>query len=100
MVASYPDLVAVYVSGGGQDGFIRALREINGRPRPVAVCNELTATIHAALIDGTIDLALATPIKSLSQRLVDSMARACASAERPQLPPYFAPPDIFISENI
>lgn len=100
MVASYPDLVAVYVSGGGQDGFIRALREITGRPRPVAVCNELTSTTQAALIDGTIDLVLATPIQNLSQRLVDSMARACASSDRPQLPPYLAPPDIFISENI
>lgn len=100
MVASYPDLVAIYVSGGGQDGFIRALREITGRSRPVAVCNELTSTTQAALIDGTIDLALATPIQNLSRRLVDNMARACLSADRPQLPPYLAPPDIFISENI
>ncbi len=99
MVASYPDLVAVYVSGGGQDGFIRALREISGRPRPVAVCNELTSTTRAALIDGTIDLALATPIQNLSKRLVDSMARACITSDRPHSPPYLAPPDIFISEN-
>ncbi len=100
MVARYPDLAAVYVSGGGQDGFIRALREITGRRRPVAVCNELTTTTRAALIDGTIDLALATPIHNLAQRLVASMAKACAAADRPRLPPYLAPPDIFISENI
>ena len=100
MVASYPDLAAVYVSGGGQDGFIRALREINGRPRPVAVCNELTPTTKAALIDGIIDLALATPINSIAQRLVESMARACAAASLPHMAPFMAPPEIYISENI
>jgi LacI family transcriptional regulator len=100
MLAIYPDLVAIYVSGGGQDGFIRALREITGRRRPVAVCNELTTTTRAALVDGIIDLALATPIRSLAHNVVDAMVRACAAASLPRFPASLAPPDIFISENI
>lgn len=100
MLASYPDLVAIYVSGGGQDGFVRALRENSGGVRPVAVCNELTATTRAALLDGVIDLALGTPIQFLSQQVVEAMARASSSASMSRLPPHMAPPDIFISENI
>jgi len=100
MVASYPDLVAVYVSGGGQDGLIRALREIKSGPRPVAVCNELTTTTRAALIDGVVDLVLATPIASLSTRLVEAMAKATSGAEIPHLPPLMLPPNIYMSENI
>ncbi|MFO1032925.1 MAG: LacI family DNA-binding transcriptional regulator [Hyphomicrobiales bacterium] len=100
MAASYDDLVAVYVSGGGQDGLIRALREISGRPRPIAVCNELTDTTRAALLDGTIDLALGTPIASLSIRLVEVMAKACAASHPPHFPAHMAAPEIFISENL
>ena len=100
MVKTYPDLVAIYVSGGGQDGLIRALREIETGPRPIAVCNELTATTRAALIDGVIDLALATPIASLATRVVEAMVKASNGAEISHLAPTMLPPNIYLSENI
>lgn len=100
MVAANPDLVGVYVSGGGQEGLIRALRENAGRPHLVAVCNELTAATRSALLDGTVDLSLGTPIAAISQRLVDLMIRATNGAEIPHFPPVLLPPEVFLSENI
>lgn len=99
MLSNYPDLRAIYVAGGGQDGLIRALREIVGKERPVAVCNEVTPTTRAALLDGIIDLTLATPIASLATRTVNNMIAAC---EDRRISPQqcFVPPEIVVSENL
>jgi LacI family transcriptional regulator len=99
MLASYPDLVAIYVAGGGQYGLIRALREITGKRRPVAVCNELTPGTRAALLDDVIDLALSTPVVPLAQRAVGNMIAAC---EERRISPQqsFLPPEIIVSENL
>jgi LacI family transcriptional regulator len=96
----YTDLVAVYACGGGQEGMIQAIREAKRNRRPIAVCNELIQSTKQALTDGVIDLALGTPIRTISARVVDSMARATLSGTMPHLPHYLASPDIFISESI
>jgi LacI family transcriptional regulator len=99
MLATYRDLRAIYVAGGGQDGLIRALREVTGKQRPVAVCNEVTPTTRAALVDGIIDLTLATPIASLAQRTVANMIAACDDRRiSPQQ--NYMPPEIVVSENL
>ncbi|MFN0194138.1 MAG: LacI family DNA-binding transcriptional regulator [Aestuariivirga sp.] len=99
MLASYPDLAAIYVAGGGQDGLIKALRELTGQPRPVAVCNELTANTKAALIDNVIDLALGTPVLPLALRTISHLTAACEEGRfTPQQT--FLPPEIFVSENV
>jgi LacI family transcriptional regulator len=100
LVDNNADLVGIYVSGGGQEGLIRALRERQAGERLVSVCNELTPATRAALHDGIIDLALGTPFASLSLRLVEAMAKATIGAELPHLPPLMLPPEIHMSENI
>ncbi len=100
MLASNPDLAGLYVSGGGQDGLVRALRE-DGKGRGViAVCNELTSSTRTAVIDGVIDMALRTPIEAISERTVALMAQAVSghAADIPQQ--VLFPAEIFISENI
>ncbi|MDE2445781.1 MAG: LacI family DNA-binding transcriptional regulator [Alphaproteobacteria bacterium] len=100
MEAENPDLVGIYVSGGGQEGLIKALRERDRGERLIAVCNELTPATKAALHDGVIDLTLGTPFAALSRRLVEVMAKATIGAEMPHLPPLMLPPEIHMSENI
>jgi LacI family transcriptional regulator len=100
MVDSNDDLVAIYSCGGGQDGLIRALRDEKSGRHIVAVCNELTTTTRAALIDGTIDLLLATPTAAIARRIVELMAKASSGAELPHLPPILFPAELHISENI
>lgn len=100
LVESNPDLVGIYVCGGGQDGLIRALRDERVGRRIVAVCNELTPMTKAALIDGTVDLLLAHPVQHMTVRIIEMMAKACASAELPHLAPVLFSAEIFMSENI
>lgn len=100
MLASTPDLTGIYVSGGGQDGMIRALRD-EGRGRNViGVCNELTASTKSALIDGTIDLVLGTPIAAISAQVVALMARNDPGAGSGSVGQLLFPADVHISETI
>lgn len=99
MVASNPELVGIYVSGGGQEGLIRALRE-NKPANLVAVCNELTPATRSALHDGVVDLTLGTPFATLSRLLVEAMVRGTIGQDMPHLRPVNLPPDVFMSENI
>lgn len=99
MVATNPDLVGIYVSGGGQEGLIRALRE-NKPANLVAVCNELTPATRTALHDGVIDLTLGTPFAALSRLLVEAMAKGTTGQDMPHLRPLMLPPDVFMRENI
>ncbi len=100
MVASNKDLVGIYVSGGGQEGLIRGLREFCTPRQLVAVCNELTPATRAALHDGVIDLTLGTPFASIARLVVEAMAKGTTSQDMPHLRPLNLPPDVFIPENI
>ena len=99
MLQSSPNLVGIYDCGGGREGLVRALRDENAAERVVTVCNELTTTTKAALIDGVLDMVLATPIAVLSAQTVSYMIAACdGSRDIPDQT--LLPADIFISENI
>ena len=100
MIASNPDLGGIYVAGGGTEGVIRALRDEQAGGRIVAVCNELMPVTRAALIDGTVDMVLATPAAALAQRAVEVMARACNGESLGGLTQILLPADIYVSENI
>jgi LacI family transcriptional regulator len=100
MIASNPDLTGIYVAGGGVEGLVRAINEEKAGQRIVTVCNELMPVTRAALIDGTIDMVLATPVTALAQRTVQVMARACNGESLEGLTHIQLPADIYISENI
>jgi LacI family transcriptional regulator len=99
MMKAYPELQGIYVTGGGQEGLIRALRDSDNKNRPVAVCNELTDVTRAALIDGIIHLALATPIDALAQRTIEQMISATVE-HRPNPGTSLFAPEIIVRENL
>ena len=100
MISSNADLVGIYMSGGGMEGLIRALRDENAGGRIIAVCNELIPVTRAALIDGTIDMVLATPVASLAARAVAAMAQAANTGRHEGGPLIQLQAEIFVSENI
>lgn len=80
LLARYPTLAGLHLTGGGGAGVIRALRE-DAADRPhgsklVVVCNELNATTRAALIDGVVDVVIHTPQERLAQTTVAQMLAA------------------------
>lgn len=100
MIASNADLVGVYVAGGGAEGLIQALREEKAGHRIVAVCNELTSTTRSALIDGTLDVVLDTPIVDISRRAVDILSRATSGESWDMVQSIQVPANLVISESL
>ncbi len=67
-------LAGLYHCGGGVSGVVRALEE-SGRARDVAyICHEGSPHARRALVDGTIDLALVTPIEKIARTVTAAMA--------------------------
>jgi LacI family transcriptional regulator len=100
LVARNPDLVGIYASGGGQEGFLQALRAEKTDHKLVAVCNELTPVTREALIDGTLDMALGTPAVAIARQAVQLMMIATDAAAGSLPTQVLFPADIHISENI
>jgi LacI family transcriptional regulator len=96
------DLAGIYVAGGGVGGIIRALREEVAEPgHVITVCNELMADRRDALIDGVIDLVIATPLARVAETAIDAMLKAAepgaASATAASL---VLPFELYTAENV
>jgi len=94
------ELAGLYIVGGGAAGVIRALREEQGG-RITTVCTELTAEHRQALIDGRVDLVIATPLQVIAARAVEVMNRAIdAGSAAPVAVQHTVPFELYIAENI
>ncbi len=100
LIQQEPEIVGIYNAGGGQEGMIRALRDSGAASRVVVVCNELIAETRLALIDGTVDMVIGTPIHSLSKKVVDMMGMATNAIEGNYEKQNLYPPELIISETI
>jgi LacI family transcriptional regulator len=93
-------LCGIYLAGGGMKGMIGALRDERAGEKVIAVCNELLPYTRAALIDGVIDLAIATPLSLLATKLVEAMARAAEGGSLDGMTQVQLHAELYISENI
>lgn len=75
LLKQHPDLVGVYVAGGGVEGVIEGLQG-GAAPGLVTVCHDLTDVTRQALIDGVVTLLISHPYAALAQRLCRLMADA------------------------
>lgn len=71
----HPDLVGVYVAGGGIEGVLEALREAS-LPGLVTVCHDLTDSTRQALLDGLATVVLSHPCEWMARSLCEAMAVA------------------------
>ena len=93
----HPDLVGLYVAGGGMEGAIEALREERAPGDVALVVNEWTEQTQAALAEGILSMVVATPLPALCERLVALMADAVIGTEA--VPgQVFMPPTIHMPE--
>lgn len=101
LLARHPNLVALYVAGGGTGGIIQALRDEGINANQVAVvCNELNSQTHAALAENVVTAVIGTRLVQLSQEILVLMASAIAAPTAEGVGQTFLPFDIFVSENI
>jgi LacI family transcriptional regulator len=95
-----PELVGLFVAGGGIAGVMRALREEGAAERIVTVGLDLTDDTRSGLIDGVLKLVLSHPLKSLAETAVEAMARALESGRPEPTRQMLLPFDVYTPENV
>ena len=100
MMAKNPDLVGLYICGGGTEGVIDAAREEAAHAPVAVVCNELTAKARAALIDGVLTAVISTPTALLAARTVEAMVRALQAPAAEPPGQILVPFELYVAENI
>jgi LacI family transcriptional regulator len=100
LLQKHPDLVGFYVSGGGMEGAISAIREEGLAGKFAVVVNELTPESKAALADDVVTMVIATPLPALCKELMPLMISAVERGEAGVPGQVLLPFDIFVSENI
>jgi LacI family transcriptional regulator len=98
LLADHPDLVGLYVSGGGISGALAALRSKGQAGKIVVVGYDLTEVTRAALLDGSMTLVISHPLANLARDAISGMVRACTAQGGNQTS--IVPFDIFTRENI
>lgn len=78
LLLCHPDLVGVYVAGGGVEGVLDALREAD-LPRLITVCHDLTDITRRALLNGLATVVLSHPREAMAQQLVERMVHVVLS---------------------
>ena len=100
LLARRPDLVGLYVAGGGAEGVVAAACE-EARPGGVAiVCHELTPRHRAGLIDGVLTAVLGTPNAEIARLALEAMNRAVEQGPPDTPAQILTPFDIFLPTNI
>ncbi len=95
-----PDLVGIYVAGGGLPGVCTAL-QASGRAQDIALVGvELTEVTRTYLLDGTINMLLSLPLQNMAKEAIAAMIRCFDGG--PDFPPESVslPFDIYTPENL
>ncbi|MET3856967.1 LacI family DNA-binding transcriptional regulator [Rhizobium sp. OAE497] len=100
LLQKHPDLVGLYVCGGGMEGAIAAIQEEKRTGEVALIVNELVPESKAALMDGTVTMALSTPLPAICRELVAQMIAAIGNGEAAVPGQTFLPFEIYIPENI
>lgn len=100
LISQNPDLIGLYISGGGISGAMRALRNTKQSGRIVTVGYELMDNTKAALLDGTLTMVIAHPLQRLAQESILGMIRMCTAQPKLERSTVILPFDIYTRENI
>jgi LacI family transcriptional regulator len=100
LLADHPDLVGLYITGGGISGALTAQRATKPARRLVVVGYELTDINRAALLDGTMTIAIAHPLRRLADDVLAGMIRAVSAKGETANFTSVVPFEVYTRENI
>jgi LacI family transcriptional regulator len=100
LIREHPDLVGLFISGGGISGAIAGLRSTGMAGRIVAVGYEMIDVTRTALLDGTLTFLIAHPLKRLADETIAGMVEAVSSAGQSGAFTTVLPFEIFTRENL
>lgn len=100
LLRQQPQLRGIYVSGGGMEGAIAALR-VAGRGQDVPlVVSALTPESRAGLAEGLVTTVIDTPLEKLCRDLIALLSRTAQTGPPEANMQYFLPPDFHMAESI
>jgi LacI family transcriptional regulator len=100
LLRRHPELAGIYSAGAGTEGIIQALLEEGRATDVILVCNELTPAVRSALIDGVVDLAIATPTATLAERAVRGLLDAIRQPSSITAGQILLPFELYGPENV
>lgn len=100
LLSEHPDIGGLYVAGGGISGALAALKSTRRSGDLVVVGYELMDNTRAALLDGTMTVAIAHPLRTLADRAIRAMIRAISYPEDAGTLTSIVPFEIYTRENI
>ncbi|WP_214512306.1 LacI family DNA-binding transcriptional regulator [Pseudomonas brassicacearum] len=101
LLTAEPDLVGLYVAGGGIAGVLRALRSLQEQRirLPVVVCHDLTPLTREALKTGLVQAVLSHPVAALAGQAVDTLVEAATATPPGPAPRRVVPLQIDVPES-
>ncbi|MDJ0631017.1 MAG: LacI family DNA-binding transcriptional regulator [Rhodobacter sp.] len=100
LLARHPDVVGIYLAGGGMEGAIQALREVRLAGQVALVVNELTPESRSALSDGFVTMVISTPLRQLCTDLV-KLAKVQVNEQGGPVPSQqFLEPVLYLPESV
>jgi LacI family transcriptional regulator len=100
LVEAHPDLVGIYIAGGGAAGGIDGIRRLDRDRRPTLVCMSLTPEIRTGLAEGLVALSIGEPLDRLSDRLVDLLVLALDDRSTRIPNQVILPMELYSPENV
>lgn len=76
LINDHPDLVGLFIAGGGISGAMNALRTRGKSGKIMGLGFDLTDNTRAGLLDGTLTMVLGHPLERLAQETISGMLRA------------------------
>jgi LacI family transcriptional regulator len=97
-----PDLVGLYIAGGGIRGIMQALKDEGPETfgRIVTIGLDLTDDTRSGLIDGILKLVLAHPMRLLAETTVNAMVRATEGNRQEPSSQFLLPFDFYTAVNL
>lgn len=99
LLADNPDLVGLYVSSGGVEGAMDALRSSGRQEQIVVVCHEVLESTRSGLVDGTVDVVISLRREECAKALVALMVKPSVEGSGPAAS-VMVPFDLVTAENI
>ncbi len=100
LLREHPDLVGLFVAGGGISGTLATLRSSEKAGKFMVVGLELMDDTRAALLDGTLSVVISHPLGRLSEALLQGMIKAVNDKSETHRYTCVLPFDISTRENI
>lgn len=100
LIAAHPDMVGLYITGGGISGALAALRANGMSGKLVVVGYEFMEITRTALIDGTLTMAIAHPLRTMANAAIHGMIAALSSRDDSAAHTSIIPFEIYTRENI